>query len=141
MVAWSTMIAVHAQHGQVRDAVKLYDEMQQEGVMPDKLTFVSILCAYSHAGLVDEGYCVFNTMHQHHGITPVVEHFNCLVGLLGRAGQLDDAESLINNMPIQPTAMSWTALLSACRNQMDMVRGEHAAKHEIELDQGTQHYV
>lgn len=73
-------------------------------------------------------------MQQEYGMTPVVEHYDCLIDILGRAGQLEELDALFNRMPCLPTIVSWTTLLGACRNQRDVVRGRLAAKHMFELD-------
>lgn len=134
VVLWTAMIAVHAQHGLGKQALELFGQMQAEGTQPDKVTFVSILAACSHAGLITEGCRCFVSMIQDFYISPIADHYVCLVDLLGRAGRLDEAEILINFKPVHPTLASYLALLGACRYQGDVQRGERVAKHVLELD-------
>lgn len=133
LFTWNTMIAAWAHHGKGKDTLLLFDKMQQEGIMPNDVTFVSILSACSHAGLVDEGCHQFNSMIVDHGITPVVDHYNCMVDLFGRVGRLDEAEELLKNMPSGPTLISLITLLASCRYQADAKRGERAANQVYEL--------
>lgn len=132
--SWNAMIAVYAQHGDCKNAVQLFEKMQQECVVADDITFVSILSACSHAGLVDEGSNCLISMNQDHGMTPSVEHYDCMIDMLCRAGLLNEAESLINKMPYIPTVMSWTALLGACRSQIDVERGKRATNYLLILE-------
>lgn len=133
-VSWNALIAVYAQHGQGEDVLRLFDSMQREGITPDEVTFVSVLGACSHAGLVDQGRCYFLCMEQDYGILPTTEHYACMVDLLGRAGHLDEVDVLVKEMPIQPTAVSFFSFLGACRYQTDVERGACAARHGFELD-------
>lgn len=133
VVSWNAIIAVHAQSGHGKVVLQVFEQMQQEGVVPDKVTFVSVLSACSHAGLVDEGCYVWTSMNQDHVLVPTPEHYDCMIGLLGRAGRLGEAERMISKMPFQPSCVSWTTILGACRNQVDVERGEHAVKHLFEL--------
>lgn len=133
-VSWSAMIAAYSQHGHAKDSLQLFGEMQQRGVVPNSITFVCVLTACSHAGLLDEGCQFFTSMIRDYGIMPTVDHYNCMIDLLGRAGLLDEAEDLIKRMPDEPTVVSWTTLLGACRNLADFARGERAAKQLFQLD-------
>lgn len=131
---WNTMIAVYAQHGHGKETLHILDEMQREGLIPDEITFVGVLSACSHTGLVDEGYQCLVAINQDHDITIAAKHYDCIIDLLSRAGQLDEADGLINYMPFQPTTVSWTSFLGACKNQGDMDRGEQVLEHMLELD-------
>lgn len=133
-VSWTSMIAAYSQHGQGKAALKMFYCMQREGVKPNKITFLSVLSACSHTGLVEEGYHWFVSMETKYGITPTVDHINCMIDLFGRAGRLDEAENFIRSMPLQPTFISMMALLSACKYQADVGRGERIAKHACKLD-------
>lgn len=135
VVSWTVMIAVCAQHGQCQEAIKRFYQMQHEGITAaDKLTFVSILSACSHAGLIDEGQHFFTSMVWEHGIPPSIEHYVCMVDLFGRAGRLDEAETLLNSTPLQPTGELLMAFLGACRYKEDVERGEHYAKKMFRVD-------
>lgn len=133
LVSWTAAIAACAQHGQGNEAFSCFEEILCEGVYPNKVTFVEILSACSRAGLVDEACYVLASMKQLHGVKPTVDHHNCVIDLLSRAGRLDIAEHIIMNMPMRPTAVSWLTLLGACRSQLDLERGEHAAKWACDL--------
>eukprot|EP01018_Ginkgo_biloba_P019248 Gb_37820 [translate_table: standard] len=134
MVSWSAIIAGHGMHGLGKDALSLFSQMQLEGMKPDHITFVSVLSACSHAGLVDEGWQYFNCMSRDHCITPKVEHYSCMVDLLGRSGHLDKAHEFIQKMPLEPNAVVWGALLGACRIHGNIVLGEHVAERLFELE-------
>lgn len=133
-VSWTAIIAAYAQQGHAREALELFREMQQEGVKPDEVTFISLLSACSHAGLLQEGQSCFASMEKDYGLLPKVEHCMCMIDLLGRAGLLDEAEELICRMPSQAKALLWSALLAACRIHGDTERGMRAAKHTFDLD-------
>lgn len=97
------------------------------------MTFTSILAACSHAGQVEDGNRFFKSM-EGHGITPTIEHFNCMIDLLGRVGLLEEIEELIKNMQFQPSGTSWLILLCACRIHLDTERGKQAVKHIMDLN-------
>eukprot|EP01018_Ginkgo_biloba_P007965 Gb_22613 [translate_table: standard] len=133
VVSWTAMIAGYAQHGYGIEALQLFEQMQQAGVKPDSITFISVLSACTSARLVDEGHHYFNSMSQDHYIAPRVEHYACMVDLLGRAGRLDDAEHFIKKMPFKPNAVVWGALLGACRVHGNIELGKRAAEFLFEL--------
>lgn len=137
VISWNVIIGAHALYGKAKNALALFQEMQQEGVVPDKYTFYSILSGCSHAGLMDEAHFYFLSMRLEYGITPTVEHYNCMTDLLGRMGRLDEAEDLINDMPVLPTVSSWMSLLGACKMHMDMGRAQRAAHYIFKLDHET----
>lgn len=137
VITWNAMIGAFCQHGKVKDALKIFHEMQLEGEVPDRVTFFNVLSACSHGGLLDEGYWHFSSMCQVHNLTPTVEHFNCMIGLLGRAGRLDEGEDVINVMPFTATATSWMALLACCNIHLDGGRGKRAAEFACRLDPGN----
>eukprot|EP01018_Ginkgo_biloba_P037425 Gb_17095 [translate_table: standard] len=142
VVSWSAMIAGYGVHGHGEDAIALFSQMQQTGMKPDHITFVCVLSACSHAGLVDKGWQYFYCMRRDYGITPRVEHYTCMVDLLGRAGQLDEALDFIKRMPFEPDAAVWAALLSACRIHCNIELGERVAEHLFNLGtRDTGHYV
>ncbi|XP_058102710.1 pentatricopeptide repeat-containing protein At1g11290, chloroplastic-like [Magnolia sinica] len=133
LVSWSTMISGYGMHGRGKVALELFDWMK--GSMdPDHITFVSLLSACSHAGLIAEGWQCFNSMIRDFHIMPRTEHYACMVDLLGRAGQLNEAREFIENMPIKPDAGVWGALLGACRIHSNVKLAELAAKSLFELD-------
>eukprot|EP01018_Ginkgo_biloba_P032700 Gb_11667 [translate_table: standard] len=134
VVSWNAMIAGYGMHGQGKDALAIFFKMQQAGLKPDHITFVGVLSACSHAGLVDEGWQYFDCMRRDYCITPRVEHYACMVDLLGRAGHLDEAYDLITMMPLEPDASVWGALLGACRIHSNIELGECVSEHLIELE-------
>ncbi|KAH9326192.1 hypothetical protein KI387_006370 [Taxus chinensis] len=134
VVAWTTMIAGYGIDGHGREAIFLFKQMQQVGTKPNHITFTAILSACSHTGLVTEGWLYFYCMSQDYQLTPRVEHYTSMVDLLGRAGHLDEAENMILNMPIEPDASVWGALMSACRIHCNIRLGEWAAEHLFDLE-------
>eukprot|EP01018_Ginkgo_biloba_P004814 Gb_18728 [translate_table: standard] len=134
LVSWNTMIAGCAQHGHGNDALKFFDLMQAAGMEPDHITFVSVLSACSHSGLVNESHNYFDSMSKYFGISPRLEHYACMVDLLGRAGRLDEAEDFINKMPFEPDALIWRTLLGACRVHGNIEIGKRAAKCLYQLE-------
>ncbi|GJZ65951.1 pentatricopeptide repeat-containing protein [Tanacetum coccineum] len=132
--SWNAMIGGLAMHGRAKDAIDLLLQMEKERLKPDEITFVGILNACAHGGLVDIGFQYFNRMIELHLIEPTVHHYGCLVDILGRAGRLAEAEELISIMPMTPSPEVWGALLSACRVHGDMDMGERIGKTLIELD-------
>ncbi|KAL6978641.1 hypothetical protein U1Q18_020308 [Sarracenia purpurea var. burkii] len=113
--SWSAMINGFGTHGLCDEAIALFDQMKLHNQIPNSITFVSILSACSHSGRVEEGWNYFKLMSKDYGITPTSEHFACIVDLLGRAGKIDEALCFIRDMPMEPTASVWGAVLSACR--------------------------
>lgn len=115
LVSWNAMLQGLGIHGHGKKALQLFARMRKEGVFPDKVTFISILCACTHAGFVKEGLHYFHTMEKEYGIVPQVEHYGCVIDLLGRGGRLDEAFRLVNSMPVEPNCVIWGTLLGACR--------------------------
>lgn len=128
------MIAAYGMNGHGEDAVALFSQMQQAGLMPDHVTFISVLSACSHAGLVNEGRQYFDCMSQDYCITPRMEHYVCMVDLLGRAGFLNEAHNFIKKMSFEPSIGVWGALLFACRIHCNIELGEHVANLLLQLD-------
>uniref|UniRef100_A0A453I966 Exonuclease domain-containing protein n=1 Tax=Aegilops tauschii subsp. strangulata TaxID=200361 RepID=A0A453I966_AEGTS len=112
---WNTMISNLAGHGLGSDVVMLFHRMELSGVVPDGVTFVALLTACSHCGMVEEARQYFETMSTKYSITPKVEHYGAMVDTLSRAGLLDEAYNLVRSMAVKPDAVIWRALLSACR--------------------------
>lgn len=132
-VSWNAMIAAFGQHGHGAEAIKLYEEMLEEHILPDRITFLTVLSACSHAGLVDEGKKYFKTMKEVYGITPGEDHYARLIDLLGRSGNLTEAENVIQSMPFDPGAQIWEALLSGCRLHGNMDLGVRAAEKLFDM--------
>ncbi|XP_061355260.1 pentatricopeptide repeat-containing protein At4g13650 [Gastrolobium bilobum] len=133
-VSWNAMITGYSQHGYGFEALRLFEDMKQLGVLPNHVTFVGVLSACSHVGLVDEGIRYFQSISEVHSLVPKPEHYACIVDLLGRSGLLSRARRFIEEMPIQPDAMVWRTLLSACIVHKNLDIGEFAASHLLELE-------
>lgn len=126
--SWSAMINGFGMHGLSAEALALFNRMQYERQVPNSVTFVAILSACSHSGKVKEGWELFKTMSRDYGITPREEHYACMVDLLGRVGQFDEALSFIERMPVEPGASIWGALLGACAIHKRVELAEMVAK-------------
>lgn len=124
--SWTAMIGGYAQSGRPRKALKLFEQMAERGVRPDGKTFLALLTACSYAGEVDEAERFFEAMETEYGLRRELEHYACMVDVLGRAGRLEEAEGVINEMPHAPNALVWRTLLGACRTHGDLKRGEKA---------------
>ncbi|XP_010539963.1 PREDICTED: pentatricopeptide repeat-containing protein At1g74600, chloroplastic [Tarenaya hassleriana] len=134
LIAWTTLIASYAQHGKAVEALQVYTLMKDNGIKPDKVTFVEILSACSHGGLVEEGYALLNSMAKDYGIEPEIRHYVSMVDALGRSGRLKEAERFVNDMPIKPNALVWGTLLAACKLYGDVELAKLAAKKVIVLE-------
>ncbi|KAJ7237494.1 hypothetical protein O6H91_Y445400 [Diphasiastrum complanatum] len=134
VVSWTAMIAGYAQNGLGMEALALFEQMQREGTKPNEVTYISVLSACAHSGLVDQGRYFFDSMCKTHGVTPTKEHYACMVDLLGRAGCLADAELFINKMPIQPNSVVWMTLLGAARNRGHAEIGRRAFDRVVKLE-------
>lgn len=132
--SYTAMIVGFAMHGQGERALSLFSEMSRVGIKPDEVTFVGVLSACSHVGLVDEGQRHFEDMSRLYDLCPQIEHYGCMVDLLGRAGLLEEAEEFIRTMRVQPDAFIWGALLGACRIHGKVKLGESIAKRLLELE-------
>ncbi|KAL2468521.1 Pentatricopeptide repeat-containing protein [Forsythia ovata] len=115
VISWNAMIGGYASHGFAKEALKLFESMKQFGVRPTYITFISVLSACAHAGLVEQGRSYFRSMVRDFGIEPRVEHFASLVDVVGRFGQVEEAMDVISGMPMEPDKAVWGALLGACR--------------------------
>ncbi|GER47566.1 pentatricopeptide repeat-containing protein [Striga asiatica] len=133
VVSWNAMISGLSQNGLGLEAIKLFEEMRAEGAKPDDVTFVNILFACSHMGLVDKGREYFESMNEKFGVVPKVEHYACMVDTLGRAGKLQEAREFIESVKIEHGLYLWRILLSACRNHRDYELGAYAGEKLIEL--------
>ncbi|CAL9748041.1 unnamed protein product [Musa acuminata subsp. burmannicoides] len=130
---WNSIISGLAVHGHGCLAISLFQDMEQSMVGPDDITFIGLLSACSHAGLVYEGQWYFKHMSLKYGISPKIQHYGCMVDLLSRAGHLEEAIALVNNMPVSANDIIWRALLGASRNHGNIEIAEFAATQLIEL--------
>ncbi|KAJ7521878.1 hypothetical protein O6H91_19G072600 [Diphasiastrum complanatum] len=133
-ITWNAMISAYAQNGEAMEAFSIFNQMQQKGLKPNEVTFVGLLSACSHAGLVSEGYKYFHSISSYYGLSVTTEHYGCMLDLLGRAGKLQEAENLIINMGGTPNSVMWMTLLGACRVHGDVERGRRAAICVLELE-------
>ncbi|CAN1783410.1 Pentatricopeptide repeat-containing protein At1g03540 [Linum perenne] len=133
LITWNTMIRGFAQNGRIEGALALFDDMVKQGVKPDYITFIGVLFACSHSGLVDQGKRHFTSMVSEYGIRPGIEHYNCMVDLLGRAGLIEEAEALLENADCRDDSSLWTVLLGACATCTNPATAERIAKRTMEL--------
>ncbi|KAK4480836.1 hypothetical protein RD792_011687 [Penstemon davidsonii] len=142
VVSWSAMIAAYGYHGEGQKALDLFHMMLERNFVPNKITFVSILYACSHSGLVEEGLHLFSLMENEYGVKPDVKHFTCVVDLFGRAGKLYKALKLIEDTNIKKDTGLWGALLGACRIHGRVELGQKVAESLLELEpENAGHYV
>ncbi|XP_028753642.1 pentatricopeptide repeat-containing protein At4g21065-like [Neltuma alba] len=135
VVSWNIMILALASHGNGEDALALFSKMVEEnGVRPDDVTFLGVLCACSHGGMIDEGRVYFHVMVRDYNIQPTMKHYGCMVDLLGRAGLVEEAYNLIKRMPMECNAIVWRTLLAACRVHGRVELGEKVRKHLLESE-------
>ncbi|OMP04839.1 hypothetical protein COLO4_09253 [Corchorus olitorius] len=133
LVSWNTIIAAFGNHGFGSRALELFEPMRAIGLEPDSVTFVGLLMACNHAGMVDEGLLLFNSMQESFGIAPDIQHFSCLIDLLGRCGRLNEAEDYMRKSPFGQDPVVLGSLLSACRLHGDVITGERLAKQLLKL--------
>ncbi|GAA0174595.1 hypothetical protein LIER_27958 [Lithospermum erythrorhizon] len=142
VIIWTAIISAYAAHGDAHAAILLFDEMMLDGIVPDAVTFTSVLAACAHSGLVDEAQRVFNSLFPKYGIHPMVEHYACMVGVFSRAGKLREALEFITKMPIEPSAGVWGALLNGASVSGDVELGKLASNHLFEMEpENTGNYV
>jgi pentatricopeptide repeat protein len=142
VLTWSSMIIGLANHGLGHDALSLFSEMTSKGLKPNEITFIGVLIACTHLGLVSDGKKYFSSMTEVHGVAPRVEHYGCMVDLLGRSGHVQEARQLIRDMPFEPDAVIWRALLGACRIHKNVEVAEEAMSKLRVLDPHADgHYV
>ncbi|CAN6478212.1 unnamed protein product [Victoria cruziana] len=142
IITWNIMIAGYAKHGCSKHVLHLFKQMQLEGFKPNGITFLSVLTACSHTGLVEDGLRIFISMLESFELVPRIEHYNCMVDLLARAGYLDHAYDIVKAMPVKADVFSWGALLGACRLHNNIALGKLAAQKLFELDpKNPAHYV
>lgn len=134
VVSWNVMISGLAFNGEGQRGVELFEEMVEKVMNPNEAIFVAVLACCAHAGLVEKGRHVFALMNRRHKIRPKLEHYGCMVDILGRGGCVKEAHDLIRSMPIKPNAALWGSLLSSCRTYGDMELAEIALNELINLE-------
>ncbi|XP_058077996.1 pentatricopeptide repeat-containing protein At1g06143-like [Magnolia sinica] len=142
LFCWNSMIEGLAIHGHAGDALGMFDRMERQKVKPNGVTFVSVLSACTHAGLVEEGRRRFSSMTHDYLISPEIKHYGCMVDLLGRAGLLKEAYDLIMTMSIEPNAVVWGALLGGCKLHGNLEIGKIAVEELMILEpENSGYYV
>jgi pentatricopeptide repeat protein len=133
-VSWNAMICGYALHGQGFEALEMFQRMQKSNVVPNHATFVAVLRACSHVGLLDDGCRYFHLMTSHYKLEPQLEHFACMVDILGRSKGPQEALKFIRSMPLEADAVIWKTLLSICKIRQDVEVAETAASNVLRLD-------
>ncbi|CAN8270215.1 unnamed protein product [Cochlearia groenlandica] len=138
IVSWNTMMFGFGNHGLGKEALSLFNHMQDTGVNPDEVTFLALLSACNHSGLVYEGKQLFNSMSRgDFDIIPRTDHYNCMADLLARAGYLDEAYDFVKKMPFEPDIRVLGTLLSACRTYKNVDLGDQVSKKMQSLEEKT----
>ncbi|CAK8540780.1 unnamed protein product [Lathyrus sativus] len=134
VVSWNSLISIYGMHGFGKKAIQIFENMIHQGVLPSYISFITVLCACSHAGLVEEGKILFESMLNKYKIQPSMEHYACIVDLLGRANRLDEAMKLIENMDFKPGPTVWGSLLGSCRIHCNVKLAERASSMLFKLE-------
>ncbi|RWV96977.1 hypothetical protein GW17_00040265 [Ensete ventricosum] len=143
VTTWNAMIDGYGTHGFGKSAIDLFERMRRSYVKPNDITFLSVLSACGHSGLVQEGKKYFASMKEDYGLEPNMDHYGCMVDLLGRSGRLNEAWDFIHKMPIRPGISVYGAMLGACKIHKNVKLGEEAAQRlfELEPDEGGYHVL
>ncbi|XP_011628638.1 pentatricopeptide repeat-containing protein At3g12770-like [Amborella trichopoda] len=134
VILWNAMIIGYGMHGLAHNAIKIYEQMLERGLKPNETTFISLLSACSHGGLVEQGNYYFKSMTKDHNISPNQKHYACMVDILGRAGFIEKAKTTIDTMPFEPEPIVLEAMLSACRTYKRTEMGIRIAERLLYLD-------
>ncbi|KAL2327024.1 hypothetical protein Fmac_020451 [Flemingia macrophylla] len=132
-VTWNAIISAYALHGEGKNAVLLFEEMMKQGFAPDEITMLAVLQACCYSGLWETGLCLFNEMESKYWIRPVIEHFSCMIDLLGRSGNLSKAIDVINNSPFSDSSLLWRTFVNACKLCGDVQLGIWASRKLLDL--------
>ncbi|KAL6227296.1 hypothetical protein ACLB2K_001255 [Fragaria x ananassa] len=128
LVSWTSLIVGYAQNGQADEALQLFESLLKSGTRPDHVTFVGVLSACTHAGLVDRGLEYFQSIKEKHGLKHTADHYACVVDLLARAGRFKEAENIISEMPMKPSKFLWASLIGGCRIHGNVKLAKRAAE-------------
>lgn len=134
IISWNSLLSGYVLHGCSESALDLFDQMRKDGLHPNRVTLTSIISAYSHAGMVDEGKHVFSNISKEYQIRLDLEHYSAMVYLLGRSGKLAEALKFIQNMPVEPNSSVWAALLTASRIHRNFGMAIFAGERLLELE-------
>nr|XP_011457516.1 PREDICTED: pentatricopeptide repeat-containing protein At5g13270, chloroplastic [Fragaria vesca subsp. vesca] len=141
-VAWTAIICGYAYHGNASEALRLFSRMQNSGIKPNSVTFIAVLTACSHSGLVTEAKQYLDSMYSVYNVEPTVDHYDCMIDVYSRAGRLQEAFELIKSMPFEPDAMSWKSLLGGCWIHRNLELGKFAAENLLQMDpEDTASYI
>eukprot|EP00257_Ricinus_communis_P020522 XP_015579767.1 putative pentatricopeptide repeat-containing protein At5g52630 [Ricinus communis] len=142
LISWTTMITGLAQHGHSEQALQLFEDMRLAGVRPNQITFVGVLAACCHSGMVDEALGYFEMMQKEYRIKPVMDHYGCLIAMFVKLRRLDEAFDIINKMDFEPSEFIWSILIAGCRNLGKQELGFYAAEQLLKLKlKDTETYV
>jgi pentatricopeptide repeat protein len=133
-VTWNALISGYTQRGQGEGALSCFRRMQRDNISPDAVTFLCILTACSRCGLVQEGLTHFKSMSSRYGLQALIEHYTCVIDLLGRAGHLEEAMTLMKEMVPSSDYAAWSSLLAACEKWGNVKLGRLAFEHAVQLD-------
>ncbi|KAF8398065.1 hypothetical protein HHK36_016992 [Tetracentron sinense] len=133
LICWTSIISGYGMHGLANVAESLFLHMVGSGIRPDAVTFIGVLSGFSHGGMIDKGWHYFNKMSEYH-IKPGLQHYSCMVDMLGRAGRLKDAEELVKTMEVEPDSGIWGGLLNACKIYKNVEIGEKVVEELLRLD-------
>lgn len=136
VVSWGSLITAYAKCGESQLALDWFQDFKNEGIKPDGVIYLGVLMSCSHAGLLEEGHLHFKCMMGDHRITPNIEHFNCLVDILGRGGRLAEAEDVLRSIPLGLDIIGWTSLLTGCETYSNVELGQRCYKQVKQLDPG-----
>lgn len=134
LVSWTSIIFGFAMHGLSVEALELFAEMRRAGIKPNRITFLSVINACSHGGLVEQGLAFFKSMVYEYNIDPEIKHFGCIIDMLGRAGRLCEAEQIIEGLPMEVNVTVWRILLGCCSKYGEVEMGERAIKMISDLE-------
>ncbi|BAF11399.1 pentatricopeptide repeat-containing protein At4g37170 [Oryza sativa Japonica Group] len=134
LVSWTAVISGYAQNGQPEEALRYFDMFLRSGIKPDHVTFVGVLSACAHAGLVDKGLEIFHSIKEQYCIEHTADHYACVIDLLSRSGQFERAEKMIGNMAVKPNKFLWASLLGGCRIHKNVGLARRAAEALFEIE-------
>ncbi|KAK4788428.1 hypothetical protein SAY86_019747 [Trapa natans] len=132
-MTWTALINGLAVHGLGEEAIRAFDEMRSSGFSPDSVTLKAVLVACSHSGLVEEGWRIFKSIEEY-GMEPTIEHYGCLVDMMGRAGMIQQAFDFVENIPVRPNSVIWRTLLGACVSHNNLKLAEKVRERIREID-------
>ncbi|KAF6136320.1 hypothetical protein GIB67_042805 [Kingdonia uniflora] len=134
LITWTAIISGYAQNGEAEKALKYFELLLKSGTKPDHVTFVAVLSACTHAGLVDKGLEYFESITTVHGLSYIVDHYSCVIDLLSRSARFQEAEKIIDSMPMKPNKYVWASLLGGCRVHGNLELAKRAAEALFEIE-------